>query len=324
MKKMGKEWLSPLRISRINSKLFFPAQDVVSLDLGIREPDSFIGEFVPTLKSIYCFGGSTTFGHGVSYTASWPKQLNFDNFISYNCGSVKSDLKANLHVLVELLRLGHRPDIVIFYDGVNENSGYTMWDPSIPHYVDYDTQFFAMREILTAFRVLKFRLYAFIYSVAGKRFLRFISYVIKEKTLHNHSLLFTFYSKIKKYFNKPSPDFDPDGKFVNSAALSYTNTKNLIELILDGFGVEKSFYFLQPTLWDLSREKFSSKHRYLKNLYDEITRLNPDVINISDTCGILLDEEMFFDWNHLDEKGNRIVAKVIENFITDYFTYKKS
>jgi hypothetical protein len=314
MKKMSKEWFVPLRVARMNSKLYFPAPDVVSLDLGIRESDSFIHENIPNTKTVYCFGGSTTFGHGVLHKDTWPKQLNLENYTAFNCGSVKSDLKANLHMLLDLLRLGHRPNIVIFYDGVNENTGYTIWDSSIPKYVDYDVQFFSIREIVFKYRVLKFRLNSLIYSIIGQSILQTLYFLLKEKQLKNNSFFSIFSLKVRNFFTNSSIE----SNFISSAAISYTNTKKLIELILSNFGVEKTLFFLQPTIWNTPQNPVSSPRReYLKDIYSEISRLNPDVIDISEICGNLLKVDMFFDWNHHDERGHKIVAKIIEKFIFD-------
>jgi hypothetical protein len=282
--------------------------------LGIREPDAFVHEYTPDMKTVYCFGGSTTFGHGVLYEDTWPKQLSIENYTSFNCGSVKSDLKANLHILLDLLRLGHRPNIVIFYDGVNENTGYTNWDPSIPYYVDYDVQFFSIREIVFKYRVLKFRINSFIYSIIGKSILQALYFLLKEKTIKNNS----FFSLVSSKIKNSSANSKIESKYINSTALSYTNTKKLIESILSSFGVEKTLFFLQPSIWDTPQEPVSSsRHKYLKDLYEELYKLNPDVIDISEICGKLLSIDMFFDWNHTDERGHKIVAKVIEKFISD-------
>ena len=319
MKKMESFWFRPLMIARTNSRLYFPAPDIVSLNLGIRELDSFVNKQDAFHKTIYCFGGSTTFGHGVAYENSWPKQLDIDNYTSFNCGSVKSDLKASIFVLIELLRLGHRPSIVIFYDGVNENTGYTIWDRSIPHYVDYDTQFFALREIVFRYRALTKRINSLVYFILGQPFLRIVSFFLKEKNL-NKRFLFLKVSKkyTQRFFSKS--DLNPKSNInsIKAAALSYTNSKLLISSILEKLGVEKTFFFLQPTIWDLhKKESDNERHKYLKKLYEEILLLNPDVIDISEICGTLLEENMFFDWNHLDERGNENVAKVIKNFLQD-------
>lgn len=320
MKKMSKEWFAPLRVSRMNSKLYFPAPDVVSLDFGIRESDSFIHGHIPSTKTIYCFGGSTTFGHGVRHKDTWPKQLNIENYTAYNCGSVKSDLKANLHMMLDLLRLGHRPNIVIFLDGVNENTGFTIWDSSIPQYVDYDVQFFSIREIVFKYRVLKFRINSLIYSIIGQPILSALYYLLKEKIIKNNSFFSIFSFKVRNFFTNSS--IGPN--FICAAAISYTNTRKLIELILSNFGVEKTLFFLQPTIWNTPQKPVSSaRSEYLKDLYSEISRLNPDVIDISEICGSLLSEDMFFDWNHQDERGHKIVAKIIEKFIFDEIVQKK-
>lgn len=74
-------------------------------------------------KSIYCIGGSTTFGDLVSDNHTWPSflfnNLNYDNLLVKNYGVQGYTPTAETILFMELLKLGHRPSLVIFMDGVN-------------------------------------------------------------------------------------------------------------------------------------------------------------------------------------------------------------
>jgi lysophospholipase L1-like esterase len=81
------------------------------------------------IVSIWMFGGSTVYGTGVPDWATLPSQLSRD----LNSGGTGCVMVTNfgveayvtnqeLIVLVEQLKAGRHPDIVIFYDGVNDSA----------------------------------------------------------------------------------------------------------------------------------------------------------------------------------------------------------
>jgi hypothetical protein len=74
-------------------------------------------------KKAYFFGGSTMWGIGVRDDATIPSQFAAATGIwSENFGEVAYTAHQSLILLVQLLQDGHRPDIVVFYDGVNDAS----------------------------------------------------------------------------------------------------------------------------------------------------------------------------------------------------------
>jgi hypothetical protein len=80
---------------------------------------------------IFTFGGSTTFGSGLPDQYNWPTRLSeilnaretaagSDVLVEItNYGRVGFYPTQELHLLMEVLRSGERPDIVIFLDGLN-------------------------------------------------------------------------------------------------------------------------------------------------------------------------------------------------------------
>ncbi len=82
----------------------------------------------PGRISIFVFGGSTTFGMGLTYQQTIPSQLQqlFDQTPAippvdvYNFGFSAYTSTQELLLYFKLLRLGLRPDIVVFIDGLNE------------------------------------------------------------------------------------------------------------------------------------------------------------------------------------------------------------
>lgn len=75
-------------------------------------------------KSIYCFGGSTTFGAFAYDEHTWPSQLadilNKETcFIIKNYGVLGFVPTQETNQFIHLIKLGHRPSLAIFMDGYN-------------------------------------------------------------------------------------------------------------------------------------------------------------------------------------------------------------
>jgi lysophospholipase L1-like esterase len=74
-----------------------------------------------TSKKAYFFGGSTMWGVGVRDDGTLPSQFAAATGTwSENFGELSWTAHQSLTLLVQLLQDGHRPDIVVFYDGVND------------------------------------------------------------------------------------------------------------------------------------------------------------------------------------------------------------
>ena len=72
-------------------------------------------------KKAYFFGGSTMWGMGVRDDGTIPSEFAAAaGFWSENFGEDAYTAHQGLMLLVQLLQDGHRPDIVVFYDGVND------------------------------------------------------------------------------------------------------------------------------------------------------------------------------------------------------------
>jgi lysophospholipase L1-like esterase len=92
--------------------------------------------------SVWIFGGSTVYGTGVPDDATLPsylsRRLNRDGracVVVTNLGSESFVTTQELILLVQLLKRGGRPNIVIFYDGFNDaHLGMQTADPSETHY----------------------------------------------------------------------------------------------------------------------------------------------------------------------------------------------
>jgi lysophospholipase L1-like esterase len=73
-------------------------------------------------RKIFFFGGSTTWGTGVSDEYTIPSQFASitREYQATNYGEAAYTAHQSLEMLIKVLQEGERPDIVVFYDGVND------------------------------------------------------------------------------------------------------------------------------------------------------------------------------------------------------------
>jgi lysophospholipase L1-like esterase len=72
-------------------------------------------------KKAYFFGGSTMWGVGADDARTIPSQFAaLTGIHSENFGELSYTAHQGLLLLIQLLQNGHRPDLVVFYDGVND------------------------------------------------------------------------------------------------------------------------------------------------------------------------------------------------------------
>lgn len=80
-----------------------------------------VGRSDPEKPTVYFFGGSTMWGVGSDDASTIPSQFSrLSGSASENFGDIAFTAHQSLVLLIQLLQDGRRPDIVVFYDGVNE------------------------------------------------------------------------------------------------------------------------------------------------------------------------------------------------------------
>jgi hypothetical protein len=73
--------------------------------------------------SVYFFGGSTMWGTGADDANTIPSLVTqIGGYRAMNWGESAYTAHQSLVLLIQLLQEGHRPDVVVFYDGVNDVS----------------------------------------------------------------------------------------------------------------------------------------------------------------------------------------------------------
>jgi hypothetical protein len=80
-----------------------------------------VGSADAAKPSVYFFGGSTMWGTGTDDANTIPSLVTqIGGFRSANYGESAYTAHQGLALLIQLLQEGHRPDVVVFYDGVND------------------------------------------------------------------------------------------------------------------------------------------------------------------------------------------------------------
>jgi hypothetical protein len=318
---MDSDWNRPLRVATDSGRLILVAPEISDTRLGTRDQIEIDIAGSNKTSLLMCFGGSTTFGHGVKYDETWPEHLSrsVPDFEVLNFGVCKNDIKASLSTLISLLRIGYRPSILVFLDGLNEFSGFTKWDRNQQGYIDFDTNYLSYNSILHRSSLLQNRIYLLFVLIFGTRGIKFSKgFGILLRSLRGDSRPYSLGSIVKviveRYKNREI--FFDRGEFVDATATSYVQSKRTIQVIAKAFGVRHVFFFLQPSIFNVEQGQFSNpRASYMRELFHKICELDSDVIDISGSCGKLMSVDMFFDWQHCDGRGNEIISKEIASFI---------
>jgi hypothetical protein len=94
--------------------------ETINVD-GAYEQRRTVNNGAPDAKKAYFFGGSTMWGTGANDEGTIPSQFAaITGMWAENFGEAGYTAHQSLMLLIQLLQNGRRPDLVVFYDGVNE------------------------------------------------------------------------------------------------------------------------------------------------------------------------------------------------------------
>lgn len=257
---------------------------------------------------VFTFGGSAMWGTGSRDMFTIPSLLSKElekmgiNAEVSNFGEMGRTINQELIELTQELVKGNIPDLVIFYDSVND----------LHSYIDSNVVGVSINE---SNRELEFNL-----SRPNKFFSHF-RYMLRNYYLPNSSIV-KIYNRIKGKRNEHSKEklqnFD-----ANKLLQHYQNTILLIQSLSKSYNFNVSFFW-QPAIFtkkNLSRtEKIaSSKRRDLKKPFIGISKkIELNISNFNSFCFYNLaylfkDEKrpIYIDWSHINEEGNLAVAKAI-------------
>lgn len=106
-----------------------PRHDAAAVDVRMDRHDKLM------CRKVWMFGGSTTIGLGLAEADSLPAQLQLalnagtltptgkPAWCVFNLGMGSQEAAQEFLLFYELLQRGHRPDLVVFLDGLNESMG---------------------------------------------------------------------------------------------------------------------------------------------------------------------------------------------------------
>ncbi len=256
-----------------------------------------------SLQSIHFFGGSTMWGEGSDDQHTIPALVNsaLPDFAVYNHAQLAYNTRQELDALITLYSGTTKPDLVVFYDGVNDAAFLC------PSEID---QLPAHRLVPTFREKLYVKKSSLMKEVFFKLFLENIIRVINQ------------YSDTTK---KPSPYdciSDPD-KAEEIAEIFIKNWEMAHEMVTARGG--KFIAVLQPAAFigkphtdhlkldqDLGKN-FSEVYRRIKLKIAE--RKHPWIYDLSDQFDG--DEIIYIDFCHVSSNGNEIMAKAISKVIQE-------
>lgn len=253
---------------------------------------------------IFFFGGSTAVCLEVPDDLTIPsfiaRQLHTKNNHSRSVVrnySVAGFLNDNeVHLLVNLLKKGERPDAVIFYDGVNETS-YKVAQ-GIPHY-----HYKLFNSLITRYSIREF-----LTKLSSK-------------------------SKLLSLFKEPEREYIEDENVITSNALSmihdYSDNVDFVHKLATTYGFQ-AFFFWQPDIFS-SEKKLTNEERSVKERYSDLEpgytisaeamgkqdffSRHAQVYNLRDSLDSVK-ESIFLDYSHITSIGNNAVAKAIVSTIS--------
>jgi lysophospholipase L1-like esterase len=259
--------------------------------------------------TIFTFGGSTMWGSGVSddqTIASYlSKTLNHKRtaYRVVNYGEVGYSFTQEVIQLLLLLREGHRPDYVIFYDGVNDvYAGYQAGKAELIMNAELISQKFSEEEP-TAFEYL------------GKGF---------KRLAQDHFLLYKSFrlviGKFRHPFAESGSNFAPEKieRLALSIRDSYVKTYRLLEIMAETYEFD-FICFWQPSGFlekKLYPEEFNSHPRFKDKTLKALSLKTTETIlkhrlpRLFDLTDVLKDRKTlyYFDSIHLSPEGNKTVA----------------
>ncbi len=283
----------------------------ITIDTACRRitPTSEIrSEHVPRL---FMFGGSTMWGTGARDSFTIPAILATElqgrgiKAEVVNFGESGFVTTQEVITLLRELQKGNIPDVVVFYDGINDTySAYQQRVPGLAQNESNRVQEFNMLKRLPELRGLVLK--DAVNSLATIRIAKSILGITEPES---------------------KPEFDANA--AGQAVDLYLKNIELVKALAASYNFKYKFYW-QPTMFHKNKlseyekaEYDSQKH--LENVYKETYRIVRektaalrDDKSFHDLSDIFLNEEepVYIDWMHLSERGNDAVARTMAEDIS--------
>lgn len=253
----------------------------------------------PGAKKVFMFGGSTMWGTGSpnQYTiASFLQKKLGDEYDVYNFGETAFVSVQELNLLLEVLAKGFKPDIVIFYDGVNDIYA-SLYSPAVPRDPQFRQEDYANKESL--------------------------DYLLLKLINKTNYLAITERIKIltgKGYGNQwDTRVLENYQTQVDSVIDQYRHLIKQVKALGDAYGFE-SYHFWQPLIFtkknnlhEAEQPIYASQPEAMVKVYEEAYRrfsaLKSEqgfhyIADVFDN----VNEPIYFDFCHMGPKGNELIA----------------
>ncbi|AXT54374.1 hypothetical protein D1815_00935 [Aquimarina sp. AD1] len=258
--------------------------------------------------TIYCFGGSTMFGEGARDIMTIPSLLSkklkekepTKKFHITNYGVPAYSRSQETALLIEALKKGKKPDIVVFYDGFNEVL------LKHPNYLKN------VREpIKQSYDAIK---------KSNKQF------ILALKSSNVNMGIKKLQNKLK-HVEKEKYDVIINDSILDEIIKGYRNNIKITDAISNQYRFN-IFNYLQPSVYtkklrteyeNLQYNKHEGLDKVFNKLYQQLTidsilQNSNNFINISN-CFDTSKENIFIDNCHISEYGNSIISEIIANDI---------
>lgn len=268
------------------------------------------GDLAPAPTRVFMYGGSTLWGTGVADGETIPSRLQAllgSNYDVYNYGETGYVSAQELNHLLQRLATGDIPDVVIFYDGVND--GYVgAYSPAIPR----DPQ--GLRGNENKRREQNW------WMAALEKFY--------EESNYNRLLNYLGMNLFSQHEAAGSWDTTVESRIGDNSARVldiYEAHIRQVTALADEYGFT-ALFFWQPNLFSLTRKA----NEYEQSVVDaaspvwvasqqEVYRLARARLSGREEEGVFfignlfdaVDEPVYIDWCHIGPAGNRLVAKAM-------------
>lgn len=249
-------------------------------------------------KKVFMFGGSTVWGTGVPDDKTIPSYVQSmlgDGYDVYNYGETAYVSTQELNALLFLLAKGQVPDVVIFYDGVNDGyaGAYSPAIPRDPHNLRLHDRveksivldWFGRSNYKKLFKLL-----------AGKQ--QFAAWDKKiAPTMREHSTgVVDIYEAHIKQVKALAKEYGFEAYFFwqpNLFSLTRSHLTYYEKLTIED--ASSTLVSSQQTVYDMAKGRFSNRQNenifFLGNIFDQ------------------LEEPIYSDWHHIGPNGNVIIAR---------------
>ncbi|MEO8168536.1 MAG: SGNH/GDSL hydrolase family protein [bacterium] len=251
---------------------------------------------------VFMFGGSTMWGTGARDSFTVPAILGTDlrrkgiDVEVTNFGESGYVTTQEVIVLMRELQKGNIPDLVVFYDGINDT--YSAYQQGVPGLAQNESN-----------RAQEFNMLRRLPELRGM--------VLKDAVKNLATVrLAKYWLGIKEPESKP--EFNP--RVAEEAVDLYWKNMELVKALAASYKFQYQFYW-QPTLFGKKNRSAYEQAEYndqkhLEKAYQETYRIVRDKTSrlndksFRDISDIFQNEEepVFIDWMHLSEKGNAAIA----------------